>query len=77
MISAKELKRIMTNFGENLNDKEIGEMIREADSDGDGMINYQGEWVRVWVWVRVWMWVKAVSVGVERCGCDTCGCGCR
>ena len=53
MISAKELKRIMTNLGENLNDQEIGKMIREADSDGDGMINYQGEWV--WVWVRVWV----------------------
>ena len=64
MISAKELKRIMTNLGENLNDQEIGEMIREADSGGDGMINYQGEWVRVWV--RVWVWR---GVGVEKCGC--------
>ena len=45
MISASELKHIMTNLGENLNDQEIGEMIREADSDGDGMINYAGQWV--------------------------------
>ena len=43
MISASELKHIMMNLGENLNDQEIGEMIREADSDGDGMINYAGQ----------------------------------
>ncbi len=39
-ISAAELRHIMTNLGEKLTDEEADEMIREADVDGDGMINY-------------------------------------
>lgn len=30
----------MTNLGEKLSDNEVDEMIREADVDGDGQINY-------------------------------------
>merc|ERR1712224_503705 len=40
-ISAAELRHIMTNLGEKLTDEEIDEMIREADIDGDGQINYE------------------------------------
>lgn len=36
----------MTNLGEKLSDQEVEEMIREADTDGDGQINYD-EFVRV------------------------------
>lgn len=39
-ISAQELRHIMTNLGEKLTDEEVDEMIREADVDGDGQINY-------------------------------------
>jgi len=39
-ISASELRHIMTNLGEKLTDEEVDEMIREADVDGDGQINY-------------------------------------
>ncbi len=31
----------MTNLGEKLSDSEVEEMIREADVDGDGQINYE------------------------------------
>lgn len=41
-ISAKELKEVMTSLGENLTDEELGEMIKEADIDGDGEVNYEG-----------------------------------
>ena len=40
-ISAAELKHVMTNLGERLNESEVDEMIREADV-GDGQINYEG-----------------------------------
>ena len=41
-ISAAELRHVMTNLGEKLTDEEVDEMIKEADLDGDGMVNYEG-----------------------------------
>merc|ERR1712174_176935 len=41
LISAAELRHIMTNLGEKLTDEEVDEMIGEADIDGDGQINYE------------------------------------
>ncbi|CAN6815023.1 unnamed protein product [Brassica oleracea] len=45
-ISAAELRHVMTNLGEKLTDEEVDEMIKEADVDGDGQINYE-EFVKV------------------------------
>ena len=42
MISNAELRRIVTTYGEVLNEEEVDEMIRDADTDGDGMVNYAG-----------------------------------
>lgn len=36
-ISAAELRQVMHNLGEKLSDGEVEEMIREADTDGDGV----------------------------------------
>lgn len=44
-ISAAELRHVMTNLGEKLTDEEVDEMIREADIDGDGQVNYEGEFL--------------------------------
>jgi len=40
-ISAPELRHVMTTLGEKLTDEEVDEMIREADIDGDGKVNYE------------------------------------
>ena len=41
-ISASELRHVMTTLGEKLTDDEVDEMIREADIDWDGKVNYEG-----------------------------------
>jgi calmodulin len=46
-ISAAELRHVMTNLGEKLTDEEVDEMIREADIDGDGQVNYEGTSVMI------------------------------
>lgn len=40
-ITADELRQIFVNLGEKLTEDEIADMIDEADTDGDGEINYQ------------------------------------
>lgn len=42
-ITAKELKHGMVYMGERLSDEEVEEMMREADSDGDGRISFEGK----------------------------------
>ena len=39
-ISPVELRTVMINLGEKMTDEEVEEMIREADTDGDGQVNY-------------------------------------
>ena len=41
-ISAAELRHVMTNLGEKLTDDEVDEMMKEADTNGDGQISYEG-----------------------------------
>ena len=40
-IERDKLKQIMIRLGENLTDKEIDAMIKEADSDKDGQDNFK------------------------------------
>merc|ERR1712100_468455 len=45
-IGFKDLKRVATELGENMSDKEIQEIVDEADTDGDGKLS-EGEFLRV------------------------------
>ncbi|KAI4501129.1 hypothetical protein M0802_003932 [Mischocyttarus mexicanus] len=45
LISSKELRHVMTNLGEKLSEEEVDDMIKEADLDGDGMVNYEGNFI--------------------------------
>lgn len=45
-ISTAELRHVMTNLGEKLTDEEVDEMIKEADCNNDGQVNYE-EFVRM------------------------------
>ena len=41
LISAVELRNVMSNLGEHLSDEELEEMMREADTDMDGHLNFE------------------------------------
>jgi calmodulin len=45
-ISAAELMHVMSDLGEDLTDEKVNQIISEADTDGDGQINYE-EFVQV------------------------------
>ena len=59
-ISAAELRHVMTNLGEKLTDEEVDEMIREADIDGDGQVNYEGTVNNIMVY-NLYCWVFNTS----------------
>ncbi|KAF3338163.1 Calmodulin [Carex littledalei] len=39
-ISSSELRSVLMNLGENITDEEVDEMIKEADANGDGQVDY-------------------------------------
>lgn len=43
LISSNELRHVMTSLGERLSEEEVDDMIKEADLDGDGQVNYEGK----------------------------------
>ncbi|CAJ1961066.1 unnamed protein product [Sphenostylis stenocarpa] len=45
-ISASELRSVMRTIGEKVTDEEVAQMVKEADLDGDGLVDYQ-EFVRM------------------------------
>ncbi|XP_022244772.1 calmodulin-A-like isoform X2 [Limulus polyphemus] len=45
-ISSSDLRHAMINLGEKLTDEEVENMIKEADSDGDGLVSFD-EFVKI------------------------------
>ena len=39
-INSSELRQVMLNLGEKLSEEEVEMMIKEADTNGDGLVNY-------------------------------------
>ena len=39
-----ELRYVTTKIGDKLTDDEVDEMIRKVDADGDGKVNYEGQY---------------------------------
>ena len=69
-ISAAELCHVMTNLGEKLTDEEVDEMIREADIDGDGQVNYE-EFVHIYMYVYIWLNHYAVQQKLHNTVCKS------
>ena len=42
LIDAEELRQTMANLGETLSDHDVHSMIREADRNGDGKVDFDG-----------------------------------
>ena len=61
-ISVDELRHIMQSLGEKLTDNELDEMVAEADSDKDGLINYQGI-LSLYIYYRYIIYLKFVNLG--------------
>ena len=45
-ISREELRAVMISLGESLTEKDIDEMLKEADTDGDGQIDCECPYLR-------------------------------
>ena len=44
-INAAELRHVMTNLGERLNDEDMDELLKTVEVDNDGQLNYKGGFV--------------------------------
>ncbi len=44
VLTVEELRRAMSSFGENMSKDEVRQMIQDADDNGDGVVDYKGEY---------------------------------
>ena len=53
VITKDNLKRVLEQLGEKLNDEDVEEMVKEADLNGDGMIDYKGIFGNIHVHIQL------------------------
>ncbi len=41
LVSAQEIREVLTALGDRLTDEDVDEMIRDVDTDGDGQVNFE------------------------------------
>jgi calmodulin len=41
VISAQEIREVLTALGDRLSDEDVNEIIRDVDTDGDGQVNFE------------------------------------
>jgi len=41
VISAQEIREVLTALGDSLSDEDVNDIIRDVDTDGDGQVNYE------------------------------------
>lgn len=44
-ISVEDLKSVLANLDQSFTEQEINDMVRETDTDGDGKVSYNGEYM--------------------------------
>ena len=44
VITTEEIKNVMRSIGQKMSDDEVEEMVAKGDLNGDGVLDYQGEW---------------------------------
>jgi EF-hand domain pair len=83
-IDANELKITMFNLGENLSDRDVKQMIKLADKNGDGKIDYEGyycsfvymrDFARLFAGdrVRTIVWPPYKALGLNERKCEVVG----
>lgn len=66
-ISRQELKQVMAKLGEKLSDADVDEMMKEADGNGDGQINYEGRCCVFFGWlVLMFVFVEFTKMMADR-----------
>lgn len=41
LVSAQEIREVLTALGDRLTEEDVAEMIRDVDTDGDGQVNFE------------------------------------
>ena len=61
-INVEELRYFSVNLGETFSDEDIAEMLKQADFDGDGVVNYKGIVFMLGYFSKTFRWMRKFSL---------------